>query len=246
MPRRRIPLNHKQNLRIGHPTGAIFLDESGSIARDRFFAVGSLKLAQPSILLRRVEKLRDERHWYREIHFADLTKGALPFYKEVVDVLAAAELEFFCFVADREAADPVARFGSHHKAYEKLATQLLVAGIKPYEVVSVMADNYSTPDHVRFEEDVRTEVNRRLRRMAVMTVCRLDSSAAVPLQLVDLLVSAVTFEYRQNAGFASLTSAKGQLASYVREAFDIDSFLQGTTSPLKVKVYAEEPSAVKA
>ena len=237
---------HKQNLRISHPSGAIFLDESGSIASDRFFAVGCLKLATPSILLRRIEKLRDEEHWYREIHFSDLTRGAVPFYKRVVEILATAELEFFCFVADRDESDPVGRFGSHHKAYEKLATQLLIAGIRPYEVVSVMADNYSTPDHVRFEEDVKAAVNYRLHRMAVMTVCRLDSSAAIPLQLVDLLVSAVAFEFRQSAGFASSTSPKGEIAQFVRQSFGVNSFLQGTGGRLNVKIYARQPSQVAA
>lgn len=224
---------------MGHPTGVIFLDESGSIASDRFFAVGCLKLATPSILLRRVEKLRDQEHWYREIHFADLTKGALPFYKKVVTLLAGADFEFLCFVADREAADPVDRFGSHYKAYEKLATQLLVASIKPYELVSVLADDYSTPDHVKFEEDVRAAVNGRLSRMAVTTVCRLDSSAAIPLQLVDLLTSAVAFEFRESAGFASATSTKGELAQHVRDEFGVESFLDGADGMLNVKLYSD-------
>jgi len=196
-----------------------------------------LKLKTPSILLRKVEKLRDREHWYREIHFNDLTKGALPFYRQVVDILAATKLEFLCFVADREASDPLERFGSHHRAYEKLATQLLVASIKPYEIVSVLADDYSTPDHVKFEEDVRFGVNQRLHRMAVTTVCRLASQAAIPLQLVDLLTSAVAFEFRASAGFASADSPKGELAEYVRDAFDVDSFLFGTDGPLNVKIY---------
>lgn len=154
-----------------------FLDESGSISQDRFFTVGCLKLSEPSVLLRRVQKLRDIHHWYHEIHFVKLTKGALPFYKEVVKVVAASDAEFSCFVADRQQDDPLTRFGGPHKAYQKLAAQLLVGSIRPFELLTVLADNYSTPDHVKFEEDLRADVNRRLQRLGVLTVCRLDSSS---------------------------------------------------------------------
>lgn len=227
------------DLPIGHPCSAIFLDESGSVSHDRFFAVGCLKLETPSVLIRQVEKLRDRLHWYDEIHFTDLTKGKLSHYESVVDLMNATSMEFSCFIADRHQADPVTRFGSGYAAYEKLATQLLIGTIKPVEVVSVMADNYSAPDHVRFEEDVRQEVNGRLGRTAITTICRLDSHAAIPLQLVDLLTSAVAFEFRQSAGFAQAGSPKAKLAKHVRDAFGVKSFLKGTNGSLNVKIYTD-------
>lgn len=217
-----------------------FLDESGSIAQDRFFAVGCLKLAEPSILMRRVRELRDQRHWYGEIHFADVTTGALPFYESVAGLISSSGAEYSCFVADRAVADPVTRFGSHWRAYEKLATQLLIGSIRPQEIVTVLADNYSTPRNVIFEVDVRNEVNRRLNRLAVTSVCRLDSRSADPLQLVDLLTSAVAFEFRQSAGLAGTTSAKAALAEHVRDRYGVDSFLHGCDAPsINVKTYQE-------
>ena len=188
-------------LPVDHPTALAFLDESGSISLDRFFAVGCLKMREPSKLFSHIQKLRNKEHWYGEIHFVDLTKNALPFYKKVVhEIAAASDVEFSCFVADRDAADPVARFGSSWLAYEKLATQLLLGSIRRSARADheVLADNYSTPDNVVFEKDVRTKVNARLGRLGVLTVCRLDSKAADPLQLVDLLTSAVAFEFRQS------------------------------------------------
>lgn len=190
------------------PTGVAFLDESGSISQDRFFTVGCLKLSEPSILLREVQKLRDRHHWYGELHWVDLTAKALPFYKEVVKVVAAADADFSCFVADRQKDDPVARFGGPWAAYQKLASQLILGSIRARELLTVLADNYSTPDHVKFEEDVRADVNRRLGRLAVLTVCRLDSKSTDALQIVDLLTSAVTFEFRQSVGLAGQTSPR--------------------------------------
>jgi len=217
----------RNELAEDHLTGMAFLDERGSIASDRFFAVGCLKLSEPSILLRQVQKLRDQQHVYHEIHFAKLTAGALSFYQEVVDLVAGSQAEFSCFVADRNVHDPVARFGSAWRAYEKLSTQLLVGSIRPRELLVVLADNYSTPDSVIFEQDVRKAVNQRLGRLGVVSVCRLDSASTDALQIVDLLTSAVAFEFRQGAGAAASNNPKAQLAAHVRGAYGVSSFLNG-------------------
>ncbi|NKR99907.1 DUF3800 domain-containing protein [Rhodococcus hoagii] len=186
-----------------------FLDETGAIAADRFFAVGVLTHSEPSRLTRAIGKLRDRQHVYREFHFTELTRNSLPIYRDFVDICAQdPDLRFYCFVADRQVGDPVARFGDTWTAYAKMAEQLLVAAIRPGEIVSVIADNYSTPDHVLFEEDLKKEVNRRHRRLAVSNVCRMDSRASDGLQAADLLTSAVTFQFRQAAGLAGTNTPK--------------------------------------
>lgn len=218
----------RHELPMQHPTAMGFLDETGTISSDRFFAVGFLKLVEPSVLARRVQKLRDQRQWYREIHFTEVVKKSLPFYKRVVELIAGtADCYFSCFVCDRHVAEPVERFGTPWLAYERLAGQLIIGSVKPKELVAVLADNYSTPPHVLFEEEVKYEVNRRLGRLAVTSVCRLDSKSADPLQLVDVLTGAATFEFRAAAGLAKATSTKGQLAAYVRERFGFDTALNG-------------------
>lgn len=223
------------------PTGVAFLDESGSISQDRFFAVGCLKLGEPSILLRQVQKLRDRRHEYGEIHWVDLTKHSLPFYKDVVDLVAASDATYSCFVADRHNHDPVTRFGSPWAAYQRLAEQLIIGSIAPREILTVLADNYSTPDNVTFEEDLRREVNRRLKRLAVSSVCRLDSRSTDALQLVDLLTSAVTFEFRQSVGLAGTKSPKAELATYVRASYGTKSCMKGCRCQgLNVALYTEK------
>jgi uncharacterized protein DUF3800 len=238
-----MPSAHTDTLHSAHPTAVVFLDESGAIASDRFFSVGCLKLPEPSGLTRLIEKWRDRHHWYQEIHFVDLTRDALPRYRELIDVVAGSDAEFSCFVADRTIADPVARFGSPWLAYEKLATQLLLGTIRRREILTVLADNYSTPDGVAFERDVRAAVNTRLRRLAVASLVRLDSRAAIPLQVVDLLTSAVTFEFRQSAGLAGRRTPKAQLAKYLRDRYDVGSLLAGSRANprLNVALYGQTP-----
>lgn len=218
----------RPRLSRGHPVGAAFLDETGAISKDRFFGVGLLKCKEPARLLRRVQKARDQLHWYKELKFSDVTGRSLDVYRRVVDLsLDHGDVEFFCFLADRQQADPVKRFGSHWDAYGKLAEQLVVAAMHPDELVSIMADNYSTPDHVLFEEDLRSAVNRRLQRLAVVSVCRLDSRASDGLQVADLFTSAVAFEFRAKAGIASSSSVKAKLSEHTRAALGTTTCLTG-------------------
>jgi hypothetical protein len=215
------------------------LDESGAIAQDRFFAIGLLKISEPSRLLRRVQKLRDRTHWYNEIKFVEATQGSLGFYKDVVDeCLGAGDVSFFCFVADREQNDPIVRFGTQWDAYLKLAQQLVAAVMSPDELLTLLADNYSTPDHVLFEEHLREGVNRKFNRLAVVSVCRLDSRSSDGLQIADLLTSSIAFEFRADAGLAKHSSPKGQLAAHVRQRLGASSCLTGwRNSRHSVQVY---------
>jgi hypothetical protein len=233
----------KIDLRRDHKTAAAFLDETGAIAQDRFFAVGCLVMPVPSAVLREVQKLRDRRKWYDEIKWVDLTMTSLPLYVDLVDLIVKADTRYSCFVADRATADPVKRFKRDAwLAYEKLATQVLIGAAKPYELLSVMADNYSTPDHVRFEEDLMAEVNRRLERLAVTTVCRLDSKSCDALQLVDVLTGAIAFEHRQAAGLAGTKSAKALLAEHLRNAYGVATTLGGFRNDrLNVAIYRNPP-----
>ncbi len=220
--------HREQKLRRDHPCCAGFLDETGAISRDRFFGVGLLKCNEPSQVLRRIQKIRDQTHWYKEIKFSALTSGSLDLYMRFTDAcLVPHGVEFFCFVSDRDKADPVERFGSSWDAYSKLAEQLVVASLHSDQLMSLMADNYSTPDSVLFEEELRMRVNRRLHRLAVVSVCRLDSRSSDGLQLADLLTSAVTYEFRATAGIAAGNNPKAQLAAHVRSRLGTASCLGG-------------------
>ena len=170
----------------------------------------------------------------------------MPRYLEVIDMVAGSEAEFSCFVADRLTADPVRRFGTPYRAYEKLAAQLLIGSIRPREVVSVLADHYKTPHNVFFERDVRAEVNARLGRLAITPIVRLDSRAATPLQIVDLLTSAVTFEFRENAGLAGSATPKAHVARYLRHRYGVASLLAGCRANPRLNVALYGQTSVPA
>jgi hypothetical protein len=216
-------------LKRDHPTCTGFLDESGMISQDRYFCIGMVKTKKAPQLLRGVQKLRDQLHWYSEIKWYDITKDSIDQYKRIVDICLADKslLEFWCFVADRKVNDPIAQFGSQWDAYGKLAEQLLVASVHPNELISLMADNYSTPDTILFEEDLQAAVNRRLKRLAVVSVVRLDSRSCDGLQIADLLTSAVLHEFRVDVGLAKASSPKGIVAAHIRSALGTTSCIGG-------------------
>ncbi len=217
-------------LKPGHPVATVFMDETGSVSADRYFAIGCLKLPDPSVVLREIQRLRDRHNRHNEVKFTKVTKQKLDFYRRFVDcVLADPSAKFFCFIADRAGDDPVTRFGTQWDAYAKLAEQLVHGVTAPDELLTILADNYSTPQDVLFEPTLRRSVNRRMHRLTVTSVVRLDSRTSDGLQLVDLLTSAIAFEFRAANGLAG-SYLKTELSNHLRDVLGADSCLDGFRS----------------
>ncbi len=237
------PVSHDRpcTLHESHPTSVAFFDETGAIASDRFFTVGLLRVDDHATLLKGVKALRKRRRFQDEFKWSGITGANKRAYIDLIDLLIASPAKFSCFVADRHVADPVARFGSTFEAYEKLATQLLIGSIRPYELTSVLADNYSAPDNRSFENSVRRECNARLKRLAVVSVVQVDSGATEGLQLVDVLTGAVGFGFRADAGLASHTSHKGEVAEHLRSLCGVNDFNAGhDDADFNVKIYEHQ------
>ena len=194
-----------------HPTAVVFLDETGVVRHpeDRYFGIGCLRCRNPGPLLQAFHHLRTRYGFHGELHWADFDKAKLRHRDDIVALARAAmdlvfasdDAAFCCHIADRQNGDITAQFRGHrfpaHKAYEWLAAEVLHDTIDPTEIVTVLADRLSTSPDVRFETDVAEVVNHRRGRLAVSTVCRLDSRSTDGLQLVDLLLGATTLDLRQ-------------------------------------------------
>ena len=216
-------------------SSVIFMDETGALKTDRIFAVGILKCPTPAVVQRPLTLMRDRRHFYDELKWNDLNRhGLLPTYVEAVDAFfRCGEATFACFVADRSKADPVARFGDHWKAYERLAAQLIVGNIAPQEYVAILADEYSTPSGITFEEDLQAHVERVLKRRAIVGVCRMRSTGVDLFQVLDLLVGAVAYDYKVHVGLIPPAgkSPKRDLLAHILGGFSITTFVGGVRGP---------------
>lgn len=240
------------SLPVDHPTSVVYLDETGGISNERFFGLGCLKLGDASALLRAMQKLRNVEEFHEELKWATLDKAELVerapgFARKAIDlVLGSGEAFFSCLIADSQTINVVARYGSPWKAYEQLAADLLVELIDEEEIVTVLADDYSTPDDVFFEDDVRSKVNAQKGRLAAGTVSRLDSKAADGLQLVDLLLGAVAFDFRQGAAQGNLTGEKAEISDYLRDRLGVVSYRpRGKEIPGQFSVKVAEKSKAR-
>ncbi len=59
------------------------------------------------------------------------SQGSLPLYKGLIDLIVKTDSRYYCFVADRNIADPVKRFARDAwLACEKLATEALIGAAR--------------------------------------------------------------------------------------------------------------------
>lgn len=211
--------------------GFAFLDETGTLggARDPFFAVGLLRCADPYKLARPIQRIRDRQHFYDEIKWSTVSEKKLPLLIDLVNVFFSSDATFSAFVADKSRHDVIGRFGGSFKAYEALARQLVRASVRRGEILWVIADEYSTPPAETFEENVRDYVNLKLKRTAVAGVCRMRSSGVDLLQVIDLILGAVVYEYKANAGVVSLAryKPKVKLLNHLKRRSGAATFIGG-------------------
>lgn len=222
--------------------GSAFLDETGTLggARDPFFAVGLLKCSEPYKVARPMQRIRDRQHFYDEIKWNKVSEKKLPLMIDLVNVFFSSDATFSAFVTDKTKHDVIGRFGGPFKAYEALARQLVRASIRRGEIVYVIADEYSTPPAETFEENVRDYVNRQFERQAVAGVCRMRSSGVDLLQLIDVLLGAVVYEYKAAAGVVSLDSykPKAKLLAHIKQRAGVKTFVGGyRNSKLNIAEY---------
>ncbi|WP_433184885.1 DUF3800 domain-containing protein [Actinoallomurus sp. CA-150999] len=226
-------------LSVGHPSAAAFIDESGSVSNDRFFVLGCMKTWAAAELARKVRLYRDRAHFYQEIHFARMTAATRRHHMGMVDLLVAAlaegTLSFSSCIVDREDFDVVAYCGGAYNAYEAVATRLLIDAVDGAELISVIADDYSSPKGVTFEENVQVAVNSTLGRLVIPSLIRMDSRASDLLQLADLLTSLVGFDYRADAGLASKVSPKGRFVAEARKRLGCPTFVNASASGFRVR-----------
>lgn len=226
LPREKGPV-----LPVGHPTAVIYLDESGVIKTDRFFGIGCLKAVDDAALRRSLQGHRQRLECGEEIHWSAFDKA--PAAQGALFDLAVASIDSFfdlggvsfcCAVADRQNGDLVGSFRSSWAAYEALSVQALDRTVGAEEVVSVVADHVDTPGDIRFEDEVKKELNSSRERLAISTLTRAHSHAMEGLQLADLLLGAAMFDFRRGKESSSPTSQKSQLCDYLLDRCGVPSF----------------------
>jgi len=206
-------------------------------------AIGALKFPSGhGRLVTELQQFRDRSEWRSECHFSDAKRLNAHCYREVVRIVAASDTRFTCLLVDRRQNDPFDRQGAlPWKVHAQLTISVLGRAISGNEIISATVDNLTMPGDVNYEGYVRSAVNRQRGRLAVATVCRMDSRACWGIQVADVLTGAVAHQYRQACDArVKAGTPKGSLAAFVAEQFNLDT-LVGADSP-RLRVIEHAPA----
>jgi hypothetical protein len=96
----------------------------------------------------------------------------------------------------------------------------------------VLADEYSTPAKVDFEGSVRRCVNGRLGQKVIVGICRMRSTGVDLFQVLDVLLGAVVYDYKLQAGLVpgGGSAPKLDLLNHIKAKIGVNSLVGGLRS----------------
>lgn len=198
----------------------IYIDESGARnSRGGFFVVGFLKVREPHELGRTIRDLRQRHQFFSEIHFARIAKKQLPFYFDLVEAVARADVRVGGSVYDSKKA-----FSSNLTTWEQqalMAARLIQGNVNRGELVNVFLDLVSTPKGHSAARKVKKQVNRRIGSRCILEAYDIDSKATDMVQVADIVASSINYA-RCNP--EERKTPKAQVAARLRRALELDSF----------------------
>lgn len=188
-----------------------FIDETGVLSHDldqRFFGIGLLKCEDTTALYERmhilktkVEAILDLERKQKgignkaksfEFKFANITKGTGNSYLELIDTfLKFQEMKLSCFVIDKDNV-PVDIFQNSWEAYIEYSKRLIALNVVGGEKICIIADYMGRP---KLSEKFYEPEMRMLPQVYNATV--LESHASLYIQLVDVLLGCVVFDFKR-------------------------------------------------
>lgn len=219
-----------------------FLDETGKLhsPRDRFFALGMIKCNQPMYIYKEMNWLRDKEHFYDEIKFSKLSKKKYPILIKFLDCLFIPGVRFYCIIIDKETVDWRVKFNNDpFNAYENFAYLLLKGSRARNEILTVIADNYPSPRNDKFEIDIKRGINFQFKELAINGICRMDSKGSDLLQMADLILGTIVYEFKIKARLPEAKSRlKRKFLREFKERFGVNTFINGyRKKPLNIHIY---------
>ncbi len=208
-----------------------FLDETGTLSdqKDQYFTVGILKMSQPYYLQSKLFFERSKMRFYDEVKFNKLSKNNVGFAKTMIDALfETRSVSFYSYAISTKSDYYLRTFDTNPwTAYGQITLKLLEAALSPQEIIILIADYVTTPKDIRFEVEVKKAFNQRKNRLALAGVCRFDSKSNDMLQLVDLLIGAITYDIKFAKKLVAGSQYKLEITNYLKSKLGAVSFLRG-------------------
>ena len=231
-------------------TPFVFFDETGSLNDriNRFFCLGMVKCMQPFYLDSRIREVRQKYQFYDEIKWNTLSKAKVAVIKEIVEaVFETPGIYFSCIVINKDNIKFEEDFDSNpYKAYEDFTEILLKSSIEENEILTVLADFVTTPKNIRFEVDVKHNLNESLNRLAIGGIHRVDSKGINIIQIVDLLIGAVVYCFKKDLKLVSGDKNKMKILNLILNKLQRKDFVGGVnTKRFKVFEYNHSKEDLK-
>ena len=194
--------------------------------KDPYFTVGILKMSQPYYLQSKIMYERSKLNFHDELKFNKLSKNNIEFAKFVVgSIFDTKNINFYSYTTRKDSSYFKDNFDSNQwNAYEKITLKLLSAALSEKEVLILIADHVTTPKEIKFEVNTKKNFNSSKNRLALAGVCRFDSRSNDLLQVVDLLIGAVTYELKLNHKMVSGSKYKIELVDFLKKNLGVNSF----------------------
>lgn len=208
-----------------------FLDETGSLSdsKDPFFTIGLLKMSQPYYLQNRLHYERSKHHFYDELKFNKLSRANIAFAKLAIEALFDTKSVNFYSYTTKKDSDYFKTIFKNDQwiAYEEITLRLLDTSLAENEILMLIADHITTPRGVKFEVNTKKIFNSSKERLALAGVCRFDSRSNDLLQVIDLIIGAITYDLKLNAGIVSGSKYKIELLDFIKENLGVNNFSGG-------------------
>jgi len=214
-----------------------FIDETGVLSKDpnqRFYALGLLKIAETAplycelVLLRnRILSVMTRLEKPFEFKFNHINRTNYKHYRTLIDLYFSFPQAAFCsFVVDKEAPGFQLEkyFRDVWEAYIGYSRLLVHKNMASGDKVCILADYYSKPKASTKFYEVELAKPDDKGNNPVFNVCMLESHASMYVQLVDVLVGCVVYDFRlQATPNVKANEFKKGLVELVRRKLSVDS-----------------------
>ncbi len=227
-----------------------FFDETGLLnsPRDKFFGVGMIKIARPEQLYEQIKLLRNNLHFYDELKWTNIYNKNAPVIKQFIDLFFdMTKVSFSCYIFEKKDLDLQTHFkGNLYAAYESFASMQVCANLHQTDSAIIIMDDLSTPKDLHFERDIKRKINRneKFEHNPALGVMRAYSKGVEIIQLTDLFLGAVCYEFKKNAGLITGPGVpKGDVLKHVIKKAGVKS-LAADVKTGHISVWTFKPKAL--
>ncbi len=198
-----------------------FMDESGVLSlssEQRFFALGLLKIYNTSEIYNKLKIINDEAknkiNPKFEFKFSHTTKNNIKYYKKLInECLNFNEFYFSAIIFDKQnpKLDIQKYFPNTWEAYISFSKLLIRNNLKNNETITIIADYLSKPKNStkNYDEEIRKVDN-------IANACMMESEASLFIQVVDIFLGAILYEYKINCNLAPTHTPKAEMSFFLQ------------------------------